>query len=81
VIAHRLSTVQKADAIIVLERGRVVEIGKHDELAARPHGVYARLHQMQLLESRPDGKEPKTEAGAPLMELKAGRRAKAESTI
>jgi len=79
VIAHRLSTVQKADAIIVLERGRVVEIGKHDELVARPNGVYARLHQMQLLETRPDTKELKTEG--PSTELRTSRRAKAESTL
>ncbi len=52
VIAHRLSTVQRADAIIVLERGRVVEIGRHDELLARPNGAYARLHQMQFVEAR-----------------------------
>ena len=42
---------QRADAIIVLERGRIVEIGKHDELIGRPNGAYARLHQMQLLET------------------------------
>jgi ATP-binding cassette, subfamily B, bacterial MsbA len=52
VIAHRLSTIRRADAIIVLERGRIVEIGRHDELVARPAGTYAMLYQMQLLESR-----------------------------
>lgn len=50
VIAHRLSTVRRADAIIVLERGRVAEIGRHDDLVARPGGVYARLHQLQLVD-------------------------------
>ena len=51
VIAHRLSTVRRADAIIVLERGAVREVGRHDELLARPNGVYARLYSLQMFEN------------------------------
>jgi ATP-binding cassette, subfamily B, bacterial MsbA len=47
VIAHRLSTVQGADLICVIDRGRVVESGRHPELLAR-NGLYARLHAMQF---------------------------------
>jgi ATP-binding cassette, subfamily B, bacterial MsbA len=47
VVAHRLSTIERADRIVVLERGRVVEIGSHSELIGRG-GLYARLHGIQF---------------------------------
>jgi ATP-binding cassette subfamily B protein len=47
VIAHRLATVQRADRIVVLDQGRIVETGRHAELVARG-GLYARLAAMQF---------------------------------
>ena len=47
VIAHRLSTVQHADEIIVLQQGRIVERGTHAALLSRPGGLYQRLSQLQ----------------------------------
>ncbi|HJR59010.1 MAG TPA: ABC transporter transmembrane domain-containing protein [Vicinamibacterales bacterium] len=55
VIAHRLSTVRRADQIIVLEKGRIVEVGKHDELLARPSSVYSKLYALQAFEGRRPG--------------------------
>ncbi len=55
VIAHRLSTVRRADQIIVLEKGRIVEVGKHDELLARPSSVYSKLYSLQAFEGRRPG--------------------------
>ncbi len=47
VIAHRLSTVIKADKIIVMHEGRIAEEGTHESLAQRPDGLYARLNNLQ----------------------------------
>ncbi len=57
VIAHRLSTVRDADLILVLDQGRIVERGRHEELLARG-GQYAELYRIQF-----EGQEPERPAG------------------
>ena len=57
VIAHRLSTVRNADRIVVMDRGRAVDSGTHDELLARG-GLYARLHALQFSDGDTTVPEP-----------------------
>lgn len=48
IIAHRLSTVRKADLIIVFEKGTISERGTHEELMKKEHGTYRRLYELQV---------------------------------
>jgi ATP-binding cassette, subfamily B, bacterial MsbA len=61
VIAHRLSTVRRADLIVALEKGEVAEIGNHDDLVTRPGGVYARLYALQAFDERDSDPDPDLE--------------------
>ena len=47
IIAHRLSTIKDADKIVVIDKGRIVEIGRHDELLDKK-GIYYNLYQTQF---------------------------------
>ncbi len=48
VIAHRLTTVERADQVVVMDQGRIVERGRHEDLLARPDGLYQHLYHAQF---------------------------------
>ncbi|MCX6565931.1 MAG: ABC transporter ATP-binding protein [Candidatus Aminicenantes bacterium] len=56
VVAHRMSTIRNADTILVIDGGRIVESGSHDELVRKPRGIYRKLHDLQFPEEEENGR-------------------------
>jgi ABC-type multidrug transport system fused ATPase/permease subunit len=68
VIAHRLSTIRGADRVVVLDRGRIIEIGTHDELLAL-NGVYANLYRMTFAQTETAARTGAARAAGPPAEV------------